>query len=146
MNEDNSFSYTHDQDITNEELFAILGRPYLCPWCNRSKVPERRLGKWIPRNQYWVKTPLRRDEPKWVCIGCYIDVYCACNSLAFSQNPDRSLVVKQAVFEGLSTDDFRRIAWQHQLAVIQADRQNGRLEAGSIGLENRLIRLMLGEA
>ncbi|MBX3409684.1 MAG: hypothetical protein KF859_07335 [Phycisphaeraceae bacterium] len=143
----NEFTYIHAGSINNEELFARLGRPYVCEWCGTAKVPERRKsGRVIVPNNEWIHTPLRREEPRWVCISCFLDVYCACNCLDFEANPDRGLVAQVAASEGMTTNEFRRKVWEHQMAVIETDRRAGRLDQGSIGLEQRLKRLLLGEA
>lgn len=73
-------------------------------------------------------SPLRREEPRWVCITCYLGVYCACAGDAewFAGNPDRIVVERIARYEDLSVDDVRRIAWEHQLAIIQEERKAGR--------------------
>lgn len=140
------YYYYHGTELNNTQLYAIIGRPYICKWCTRSRVPEKRRGGILVTNDSWVETPLRYEEPRWVCIGCYIDVYVACNSLQYACNPDRVLVESIAQIERLSSDVFRRKVWEHQIFLIEKDRREGRSSQGSVGLELRLRRLLLGEA
>lgn len=143
---DRAYSYIIGRELDNDQLFDLIRRPYVCEWCGTSKVPERRRGKTIVPNDRWIETPLRREEPRWVCITCFLDVYCACNSLRFEDSPDRRLVANVAASELMTTDEFRRRVWEHQLSVLDDERRAGRYDSGHAGLERKLKRLLLGEA
>lgn len=136
-------TYVHAGSLDNEALYARLGKAYVCEWCGTSKVPERRKGgRVIVPNDEWIETPLRREEPRWVCISCFLDVYCACNSLKFEANPDRKLVAQVAAGEGMAPDEFRRGALEHQLSVLEERRRAGRLDAAAAEFEMSLKHLL----
>lgn len=142
----NEYTYVHAGSINNKEMYARLGKAYKCEWCGTAKVPDsRKIARVIVPNNEWIDTPLRREEPRWVCISCFLDVYCACNCLDFAANPDRRLVAQVAASEGMTTDEFRKKVWEYQISIIEADRQAGRLETPTVRLEISLKRLVLGE-
>jgi|GEM_PF-2403078 len=136
------YRYTHPPEVTNEELLRLVGGPHVCPWCRRSRVPASRRNSPIAQNQYWVNTPLRRTGPMYVCVGCAIDVYSACNSSRFDTNMDRPLVEAVARGEGLTSEAFRRACWEHQMEIIREGRRSGTVEPGEEPLERRLLGLM----
>lgn len=142
------FSYIHGREMSDAQLHAILKHDYVCPWCERARIFDRRYAgvSGVARGNVWVETPLQLAGQGWICLGCYIDVYTACNSFDFSEHPDRALVESIAKSNGLLLDEFRRRAWVHQLEIINADREASKLERGAAPLEQRLKRLMLGEA
>lgn len=139
------YSYIYGRELDNDQLFDLIRRRYVCEWCGTSKVPEGRgrRGKTIVPNDSWIETPLRRKEPRWVCISCFLDVYCACNSLEFETNPDRKLVAQVAESEGMTPDEFRRRALEHQLSVLEDERRAGRFDTADARLEEYLKHLLV---
>lgn len=139
-----SHSYVHEPPLTNKQLLKLLGKPDACAWCAESRTPDK-TRRGIAPTDSWLPTPLRSQEPRWVCISCYLDVYSACNSQAFDEHPDRKLVVAIAEDEGMTAEDFRRRAWEHQLSILVRDRVDGRADPRDAILERRL-RLLLEQS
>jgi hypothetical protein len=106
------FRYVLPDRYTAEQVEALLCRHYLCPYCRSQSTTARGA-----EDTTWVETPLRMSGPKWICLGCCIDIYSTCLSEYFDEHPYKSLVDEVASLEKLKTSNIRDICLKHQSEI-----------------------------
>lgn len=100
--------------ISAQEVSRQVGREWQCPFCNSettSSVGEQDIG--------WVSTPLRRKEPRFICLGCCEDIYSTCASPDYDTHGYRGVVQDAAKHEGVGEKEFRRLCIEHQHQIIR---------------------------
>jgi len=133
--------YVLPPQVNNERLYALLGVAHTCPWCGRARIPEKRSGRFVVRNQLWFETPLVSSPPRWICQGCAIDIYSDCTSSFYDENGGTGLVRIIAEGEGVNPDEFRRRCLEHQRSIVNQHLAEGR-DPGYGWLVRRLSQLL----
>ena len=99
--------------ISAQEVSRLVGHEWICPFCaaeNTKSVGDDDIG--------WVATPLRRNKPSFICLGCCEDIYSTCASPDYDTHAYRGIVQDVAKQEGLSEIQCRRLCIEHQLRII----------------------------
>jgi hypothetical protein len=108
--------YVLPDRFSAEHVESTCGKTIVCPFC-RSQSTESK-GK---EDTTWVETPLRTSSPKWICLGCCIDIYSTSLDDDFDENPFNDIVCEVAKRENLGIDEARSICLKHQSEL--ADRK-----------------------
>lgn len=116
MTERLTFSWIYPTAVEAEAVYQLLGRDWRCPWCQRERVAAGKRRLFAPSR--WVELAVRSTEPRWVCEGCVIEVYNACNSDDFENHIDRGMVEQVAMSEGVLAEVFRKRCLDDQIALI----------------------------
>lgn len=106
--------YVLPQRFSAEEVERMLARTWICPFCRAQSTAARN-----ELDTGWVETPLRQTSPKWICLGCCIDIYATCLSRDFNEHPYREIVGQVAAQESLEVTEARRICLDHQLRILE---------------------------
>jgi hypothetical protein len=97
--------------ISGKELKRICKKNYTCPFClvesTKSIVDIK-----------WIETPLVKKKPKYICLGCCIDIYSTCMSTEFMAHPYKDIVEDAAQKVDLDMMVFRKICLEHQKKII----------------------------
>lgn len=105
--------------ISAEVVHGRVGRNWTCPFCNSESTASAGnddIG--------WIETPLRKREPRFICLGCCEDIYSTCATDSFTDHPYRDIVEQAAAREGYDVNVFRKICVEHQLQVIRERKQH----------------------
>jgi hypothetical protein len=126
------------------EVLHEAGRHWSCPFCQVQHVQDQ-------HDTGWVLCPIRSHRPRWVCLGCCIDIAATCRAEDFDEHPYRDIVVDAARQEGISLVEAREICLRHQLEVLDSGRRSEpwraeELEPVSELLLSALERLQRGSA
>ena len=97
-----------------EEVHKLIRREWTCPWCGSERVVARRRQGALK----WVELPVLRDEPKWVCEGCALEVYYACNADDFETHVELNRIKLLAAELSLSVREFRLQCLRHQIQLL----------------------------
>ena len=97
-------------------VFERIGKKWQCPWCKSEQVTGKRAKR--VQTSTWVELAVRKSEPRWVCEGCAIEVFYACNAEDFENSEDYNKVKRIARQEGLELSRFRCQCIEQQLEVI----------------------------
>jgi len=123
--------------LTDEQVRQIVGRDWTCPWCRAESTHENR-----PEYGGWVYTPLRRHEPRFICLGCCDDIYSTCARPDFESHPYYDYVAEAAEIEGMDVSVFRLLCIRHQVELGKRKLQEGRGASWLPGHMEYLERLL----
>ena len=104
------YSYFVPEAVSARQVEQIVRHSLECPYC---KAERTNCGVDIG----WVISPLRQSEPRWICLGCCIDIYSTCLKDEFQNHPYYDLVEDIAKLEGLNVSELRKIALIHQFEI-----------------------------
>ena len=108
------YDHVMPKAISGAELKNFLGKDYTCPFCLVESTKNEIDIK-------WVETPLIKKSPRYICLGCCIDIYSTCISSQFENHPYKDIVADSAKIAGRDIKEFRRICLDHQREIILHD-------------------------
>ena len=100
--------------FTAQHVESDVGGEYICPFCQAQSTIAKGTA-----DTTWIEMPFLKSYPKWVCLGCCIDIYSTCLSDRFEEDPYREIVEDAAKLAGYELDAFRRACLEHQLEIAQ---------------------------
>jgi hypothetical protein len=115
MDQVNDFLYVVPEAFDASVVEKIVGKVLECPYCKAQTTAMK--GGEDGEDTGWVRTPLRQSEPRWICLGCCIDIYSTCISSKFESHPYLDIVEEVARVEKLSVKVARRVALEHQREI-----------------------------
>jgi hypothetical protein len=68
----------------------------------------------------WLICPARPQAAKWICYGCFDEIYSTCLSADYENHPCRDLVQRAARKDGMNERAYRVRCLQHQLEILAA--------------------------
>ncbi len=97
---------------SSEELVRIQGGPVLCPLCRAQSTSDAEdIG--------WVAMPELREEPKWLCLGSWIDV----TSIARADDPERHPyyddLKRLAALSGMLPSEMVKVLRRRQVDILR---------------------------
>ena len=100
---------TPSRPYTKDEVSAVLGSDWRCPYCSVESVSN------VEYDIGWVRVPIRTTPPRFFCLGCFFDFDSACTSNDFADHPISDLIKAATDEEGVATEEFRRLFLEQEL-------------------------------
>src|SRR5262245_46306439 len=104
--------------LSNSDLESVVRDRYRCPYCLvQTTSGNTDIG--------WIECPMRRNRNKWICGGCFEDIYSTCIDSTYCSNPYRELVEQAAMKEGLTASEYRVRCVEHQISLATSGSSQG---------------------
>lgn len=98
--------------VTGIQLTQMVGASYICPYCHAQSVTDN------DTSIGWVTCPMRPYPYRWICLGCFEDIYSTCLAVDYMAHPYRDIVQSAAKLDGLDEKSYRQKCLQHQLDIL----------------------------
>ena len=99
--------------ISAAQLEGRVGHVVTCPLCQSQRTSDA-------ADVGWVAMPELRQEPRWVCLGSWLDVSSIARADRPAEHPYHDDLRRLAALAGMSVDHLTRSLLQRQLAILQA--------------------------
>lgn len=122
--------------VTSEELVRMQGKPVLCPLCRAQSTSDAEdIG--------WVAMPELREDPRWLCLGSWIDVTSIARAADPESHPYYDDLKRLAVLSGMSPHEVVEVLRRRQVEILRAkgvDASGAEVDA----LRHRLEEMVAG--
>src|SRR5262245_19143246 len=95
--------YITPNTYSSEVVEKATGSEWVCTFCRASSTRS----EWGDEVD-WVCTPLKQEEPRFICLACCIELHAVCASEEFEQHPAKLTVEEVAQREGVLLSAFRK--------------------------------------
>lgn len=102
--------------VSAADLEKRLGGPFVCPLCRAQSTADA-------DDVGWVHMPEFKREPKWICLGSWIDVSSIARAEAPIRHPYYDDLVRLANLAGTSVRALTQSLLNRQLAILEANPQ-----------------------
>jgi hypothetical protein len=98
--------------VSSEELVRLVGKPVLCPLCRAQSTSDAEdIG--------WVAMPELKQEPRWLCLGSWIDVTSIARADDAARHPYYDDLKRLASLSGVSPDDMVELLRRRQVEILR---------------------------
>lgn len=98
--------------VSSEELVSLHGRPVLCPLCRAQSTSDAEdIG--------WVAMPELKAEPRWLCLGSWIDVTTIARADDPTRHPYYDDLRRLADLAGMTPDQMVALLRRRQVEILR---------------------------
>ena len=111
--------------VSSEELVRLEGKPVVCPLCRAQSTSDAEdIG--------WVAMPELKEEPRWLCLGSWIDMTSIARADDPARHPYYDDLKRLANLAGVMPDEIVELLRRRQVEILRgkpAAEADGELDA-----------------